>query len=351
MNRIILENDCRNMLSSITNDEVTTLKNKSILITGATGMLASYIAFFLNHLNKYYQLNLKILLLYRNPDKAHEKLGGLLTEKNVLSICQDVCEPIHYDGTVDFIVHGASAADAHSIIHNPIGIIQANTTGTFQVCEFARGHNSTILFLSTREVYGKIGTEIREIKEDMTGVLDPLDSRSCYPESKRCAETILQAYANQFCVPFRIARIAHVYGPGMAISNDGRIMSDLIGNVVRNENITLKSDGTALRAFCYISDATIALLKIMLSDENGGVYNVANEDEEISILQLAQLLCDLYSEKNLHINFIGMNEAERKGYLGIERVKLNTDRLRNLGWKPQVSLADGLKNTVNNYIL
>ncbi len=165
------------------------LKNKTVLVTGATGMLASYFSFMLIYLNKFYQFNIQILLLVRNKEKALKIFGK---ETSVHYLVQDVCDEIKISQNIDFIIHAAGASSPYSILNNPVGIINANTTGTINVMELARKKNvEKVLFTSTREVYGNTGaTEL--INESEMGIIDPLDYRSCYPESKRMAETILK---------------------------------------------------------------------------------------------------------------------------------------------------------------
>jgi len=176
--------------------------------------------------------------------------------------------------------------------------------------------------------------------------LDNSIVRSCYPESKRLAENMIVSYGYQYDVNFKIARLAHSYGPGMIIHDDGRIMADLLSNVINGENIVLKSSGDALRAFCYVSDATLALLLITLSDKKNEIYNVSNETEEISIRNLAEKLISMYPERNLELVFDIDKDSATK-YVNFKRTRLNDDKLYSLGFNPQTSLEDGIRNTVS----
>ena len=185
-----------------------------------------------------------------------------------------------------------------------------------------------------------------EIDENDMGVLNHIELRSCYPESKRMAENLLISYSYEYDVNFEIARIAHSYGPGMKIKNDGRIMSDLICNVYNNENIILKSTGEAKRAFCYVADTTVAMFLITLAKTKNQIYNVSNETEEIKIKDLAESLANKwYKEKNIKVEY----KIEDKGnkYLKYSRVKLNNNKIMNeLNWKPKISLRDGIDSTI-----
>lgn len=323
------------------------LKGKAVLVTGATGMLAYYFTMALMHLNLTRDYKIKVIALVRNKAKAEDKFSGFLQNEYFEILAQDVCDEINYDGDVDYIFHAAGACSPYFIKNNPTGIISANTQGTVNVLELAKKKNVTnIVYPSTREIYGKVeGVEF--IKETDMGVFDPMEARSCYPESKRIAETILKSYEVQFGIPFTVLRIAHSYGPGMIIDSDGRVMSDFISDAVNSRNIVMKSDGMALRAFCYVTDAVGAIFLAMLEGERGSVYNLANETEPTPIRDVAQMLCDLFPERNIKVIFeIAQNTG---AYCNYARVGLDTAKLEALGWKPQVKLIDGLRRTVVSF--
>lgn len=323
------------------------LKEKSVLITGATGMLATYIVYTLFYLNEKGNFNIKIVALARNKEKAKKIFSAMLGDKNFEILFQDVNKSIDYKKNIDYIIHAAGSASAFAIVNDPVGIVKANALGTFNVMELAQKNNARkVLFTSTREVYGKT-ENISFITEADFGTIDPLDVRSCYPESKRMAETILKSYQTQFGINFNTIRIAHSYGPCMKLENDGRIMADLISNVVCNQDIVLKSKGDAIRAFCYITDAVKAMLLVLLDGENGEAYNIANETEPTTIKNLAELLLKLFPEKNLKIEYV--IPETNKGYTNYERIRLDTKKIEQLGWNPVVSLTEGLIKTVKSF--
>lgn len=323
------------------------LRDKTVLVTGATGMLAYYFTMALMHLNLTKDYNIKVVALVRNAKKAEAKFAGFLSHPCFEILSQDVCAPINYDGDIDYIFHAAGACSPYFIKHDPTGIISANTTGTVNVLELAKEKKVTnVIYPSTREIYGKVeGVEF--IKETDMGVFDPLEARSCYPESKRIAETILRSYNVQFGVPFTVLRIAHSYGPGMIIESDGRVMSDFISDAVNSRDIILKSEGLALRAFCYVTDAVAAIFLAMLKGECCEAYNLANETEPTPIRDVAQMLTELFPERNIKVIF---DIAQNSGaYCNYARVGLDTGKLEALGWKPEVKLRDGLRRTVVSF--
>ena len=322
------------------------LENKSVLITGATGMLATYIVYFLYYLNINKKKNIKIYSLVRNKKKAEKIFCDLLEDNNFNIIEQDIEKEINISEKIDYIFHLASSANPKTILENPIGIVKANTIGTINIFEFARINNSKVFFSSTREIYGFV-KEKEYINEEEMGILGCLEKRACYPESKRIAETICNSYYLQYNVNYQIARIAHVYGPGMNIENDGRIMSDIIFDVVNNKNIILKSDGSALRAFCYISDAIRGIFTIVLKGEQNNVYNLSNEEEEISIKKLSELFVELFPEKNIKIEYVipTLNDV----YTNYKTNGLDNKKIYSLGWKIKIKLKEGIKKTVLSF--
>lgn len=321
---------------------------KTILVTGATGMLATYISYFLLYLKEERGIDLKLLALCRTKAKAENTFKDFLNKPYFHLLLQDVCEPIKYDGSIDYIFHMAGNASPHYINTDPVGIVKSNMLGTFNILELAKEkHSSKVVFASTREVYGK-NEEENSLTETSFGSIDPMENRSCYPESKRAAETIFRSYFLQYGINFNALRIAHSYGPGMNLHSDGRVMADLMGNVVDGKDIELKSTGEALRAFCYITDAVTGIFYAALKGEPGEAYNLANETEEISIRDLAKMLVSLRKDKDLKVFF--NIPANNTGYCNYKRVGLSTNKIEGLGWKPKINLFTGIKKTLNSFL-
>lgn len=344
-NHPIVQEDLKQFTTS--NLDWTRLKNKSVLITGATGMLASYFAFVLRYLNEKQHYNIKLILLARHQEKIKKVFGENL--KNTAVLLQDVAEEINYKDDIDYILHAAGSASPYYIINDPVGIINANTKGTKQVLELARQKDiQNLIFTSTREIYGKVENRPTITETDM-GSLDPLNPRSCYPESKRLAETLLTAYCSQYNIPFNALRIAHSYGPGMSIKNDGRVMSDFMNDAVEQRDIQLNSTGQAERAFCYITDVVEAMFRVMLEGKNGEAYNIANETEPIKIVDLAKQLQKISKTGKTVSLPESKSKLPKKGYTNYKRVALDTAKLEDLGWTPQVDLKEGLRRTLNSF--
>jgi|AntDeeMinimDraft_8_1070380.scaffolds.fasta_scaffold00133_13 nucleoside-diphosphate-sugar epimerase len=321
------------------------LKDKTVLITGATGMLASYVGFTLLYLNAQMNLNIRPIFLARSELKLRTVYGKALEQCHCL--VQDICKPIDYAGNIDYIFHAAGAASPYYILNDPVGIINANVEGTQNILELARKNKTTnIAFASTREVYGRLDKKTA-ITEDDIGVVDPLNPRNCYPESKRLAEALFMAYYTQYGINFNSLRIAHSYGPGMQLERDGRVMADFLNDAVNGRDIILKSRGEAERAFCYITDAISGVFRVMLNGAPSKAYNVANEKEPIQIIDLANLIQKTVgNDRSVKIELTN----SQAGYTDYARTALVTDWLEELGWYSKVCLEDGLTRTIQSIL-
>lgn len=321
-------------------------QGKTILITGANGLLAMYLAFAYAYAVEHLGLRVKIVATSRNLSGLKSRYS-LFLDKDWFEITEwNVVNPFSQSYDVDYIFHFAGDSSPYHIAADPVGILKTNLLGTVNVCEYSvKNCVDKIVFASTREVYG--AHEKRDMLDEVSfGVIDPLNPRSCYPECKRGAESVLEAYCRQHGLNYAVARIAHCYGPGMKLENDGRIMANVMAGALNERLITLKSDGRAIRSFCYVTDAIVALLMIAADNTGTRVFNLANETEEITIADLARFVAGLYGDCKIIIE----NTTPDKGlYCDYKRVPLDCSRLERMGWHPEVGLADGLKRVIESF--
>ena len=325
---------------------IDSFQGKSMLITGANGLMAMYMLFAFAYAVEHLGLHVRIVATSRNLSGLKSRYA-LFLDKSWFEIAEwDVAEPLSRNHDVDYIFHFAGDSSPYHIATDPVGILKANLLGTVNVCEFAVKNNADkIVFASTREVYGAHAK--REMLDETSfGVIDPLNPRSCYPESKRVAESVMEAYHLQHGLDYAVARIAHCYGPGMRLENDGRIMADVIAGALNYGLIILRSDGRALRSFCYVTDAIVALLIIAADNTGIRAFNLANETEEIAISDLARLVADLHGECEVTIE---NTDIDKGLYCAYQRVPLDCSRLEGLGWHPEVCLTDGLKRVIESF--
>lgn len=318
----------------------------TVLITGASGFLPAYLVETLAELNRR-GAEIRIIGLVRTPAKARARLGHLAAHGVELRT-QDVAQPFSEDlPRADYVVHAASQASPRFYGADPVGTLEANTIGTQQMLRHAhRSGSRSVLFFSSGEVYGVPTDDSRRLAETDYGYLDPATVRACYGESKRMGETMCMAWHHQHGVPARIVRPFHTYGPGMDLQ-DGRVFADFVADILARRDIVLKSDGLAVRPFCYLADATIGFFTALLRGHAGHAYNVANPDAEISIRDLAHLLVGLFPELGLRVDH-RVPAPSSGGYLQskVSRSTPSIERMANLGWQPRTTLEQGFSRTV-----
>jgi len=323
-------------------------RDKTVLISGANGFLPSYLVETFLALHKSY--NTSVIALVRNKEKAEKRFSHLLNNSNLKIWVQDVSEPVHIEDKIHFVIHAASQASPKYYGIDPVGTLNANVLGTINLANLARKNEvESFLYFSSGEVYGQVKDEEMPVKEDTFGSLNCANVRACYGESKRMGETICVCYHAQYGVNARIVRPFHTYGPGIAL-DDGRVYADLVADVVNKRNIILKSDGSAIRPFCYLTDATIGFLTILTKGENGLAYNIGNPQEEYSILELSKILVGLYPELNLEVMI--NNPITNASYLKspILRNTPSIDKAMQLGWKPETSVVEGFRRTIASFL-
>jgi nucleoside-diphosphate-sugar epimerase len=300
------------------------------------------------YLNEKYNKNIKILALVRNKKKAEKRFKDYIDRNDFKLIVQDVCDPIETDTDLDFIIHAASQASPKYYGIDPAGTFNANVEGTYNLIKLAKNKKiKSFLFFSSGEVYGKVNENQIPTKESDYGYVDPINIRSCYAEGKRAGETMCICWQYQYNIPIKIVRPFHIYGPGMDL-NDGRVFADFVRDIVNNNDIVLNSDGSATRAFCYIADAVIGFFTILLKGEPGQSYNVGF-NKETSILELSNILVNLFPEKNLKI-IIKEDQFINEGYIKskIKRNCPDISKIQKLGWVPQFSIQEGFKRTIKS---
>ena len=348
-NHIILQD-----IKSIVTQKLSWKKfiNKTILITGGNGFLPSYIVKSLLAANELYKLNIKIICIIRSSKSKKNRLRSLLNIKNLKLIHHNLQSPLPKKfPKSDFIIHSASQASPKYFKVDPVGTLIPNSIGTYYLLEYAiKCKAEKFLFVSSGEVYGYPLNYNKVVKENDYGFLDPTILRSCYAESKRMGETMCISYSKQFKLKTSIVRPFHTYGPGLML-DDGRVFADFIANVVEKKDLLIKGLGSEKRCFCYISDATIGFLRVLINGDDGEAYNIANPDCEISIKKLAELICKIYPKYNLKVK--NKILASKLSYLKspITRILTSIEKVKKKGWKPKISLEEGFKRTIDSFIV
>ena len=325
------------------------LAGRTLAVTGATGFIGSYFVRTLLALNDAGKVEqpVTVIAIVRDLDKARSRFVDLLSHPQFRLERGDLAVPGDLDVQADWFIHAASPASPKYYGPDPVGTIAPNVIGTWRLLELARAQRSEgVLFLSTSEVYGAVG-DAAVLAEDSYGPIDPVSPRSVYAEGKRMGETLCTAWMRQHGVPVFIVRPFHTYGPGVDLA-DGRVFADFAADVLHGRDISMSSDGSARRAFCYITDAMAGFFHVMLKGEQGLPYNVANPAGDLSVRELAELMVSLFPDKGLKVSRQG---SPLGAYLASPHACLlpSVERISALGWRPVVAPATGFRRMVESY--
>jgi dTDP-glucose 4,6-dehydratase len=320
-----------------------------VAVTGASGFIGSYFARTLLELHPAGLVNapVEVLAVVRNQRHGEAVFADQWDNENFHLVEWDLRTlGVPELGDVHYVLHAASQASPIYYERDPVGTMLPNTIGTAALLEaLRRSHNPRgLLFVSSGEVNGAVESEL--IGESDYGVLDPTTLRACYSEGKRAAETLCVAWTHQHDLPTYIARLGHTYGPGLS-AEDGRVFADFAYNVARGENIVMKSDGSARRGYCYVSDAVAGLFTVLLKGAAATPYNISNpRTGELSVLELAELLTAMYPEKHLSVD---RTAREDEHYLPspYSRIVLDTAELERLGWQPHIEPGVGFRRMID----
>jgi len=316
--------------------------NASILVTGATGMIGSCIVDTILMANKRYGNDIELVALGRDEIKLKKRFS-YADQTHISYIVQDITKPLVTERNIDFIVHAASNADPISYSLYPAETILTNIYGTNNMLKYCKEHNKTrILLTSTFETYGRIEGKDTYYEED-SGEIDLNSIRSCYPESKRCAEILCKSYNKEYGVDHVIARLGSIYGPTMS-ENDSKAHAQFIRNALKGKEIVLKSKGIQKRTYCYLMDAVSGIFFILFKGESGEAYNISNDKSIVSIAELAETIASICGTT---ITFEIPDAIEAQGYSRPQDCILNNDKLKKLGWKGEYPIKEGIISTIS----
>lgn len=313
------------------------LRNKTVLVTGATGLIGSQLVMSLLNANAEKNLDLKVIAVVRNKQKA-EKIFKYADDKSLEFIVQDILKPFNIESTVDYIVHGASMTGSKDFVDYPVETIKTAIQGTENILELAKEKSiDGMVYLSSLEVYGVVDFSIDKVTEDMFGTIDPMSVRSSYSEGKRMVECLCSSYASEYKIPIKVARLCQTFGAGVNYS-DNRVFAQFARSIIEGKDIVLKTDGSTERNYCYIRDAIAGILTLLLNGESGQAYNIANKDTLISIRGMAEMLIEKYPESGSKLVFDIAEDATKLGYNPKVKMNLDTQKIEKLGWKAEVGL-------------
>lgn len=348
ISKTIVNDDLQSIVKALGKD-AEKLAGKTILISGGSGFLGSYINQAIKLLNKSVLKRKCKVISVDNYITGTDKKNflGSIEDRHFDFIYQDVRLPILFREKIDYIIHAAGLASPYYYQKYPLETIESAVIGAKNLLELARMKRvKGFLFFSSSEIYGNPEPKYIPTPEDYAGHVSSVGPRACYDESKRLGETLCLVYHQQFGVPVKIIRPFNVYGPGMKI-DDYRVIPTFISKGLEGGQLPVHGSGNQTRTFCYVSDAVAGFFKVLLSGKNGEVYNVGNEKPEITMYQLAQILVkSLTNGAEIKLidypNSYPAGEPQRRCP---DLTKIRTE----LGYQPLVDLESGIKRTLEWY--
>ena len=311
------------------------LQDKTLLVSGATGLIGAFLLTVIMKRNVEQGLNCKIYVLGRSRKKAKERFAGYFKQKKFFEfLTADVNRQLGSINVakVDYVIHLASHTHPAAFAKDPIGTISANTIGTKNMLDMCLAHRAErFVFASSNEIYG-----------EKLGTAELVDAESAgYVESKRCGEALCQAYIRQRRMDAVISRFATAYGATL-LSDDTRAVSQFLLKSAYGKNIVLKSTGEQYDPYLYVADAVTGLLTVMLKGKCGEAYNIADKASDIRLKDLAELIAAKSGKK---VVYELPDETEKAGYSTATKARLDSAKLQQLGWQAAYTIEQGIGNT------
>ena len=312
------------------------LKGHTVLVTGATGLIGFHLIKALLTIG-----DIKIIALIRNINKAKE-IYTKEEMQHISFVIGDIVEKINIDVQIDYIFHCAAVTTSKTMINNPVETIITSVNGTNNILKLAAEKKSkSVVFISSMEMYGSFDDDAGETTEEKIGYIDPLKVRSNYPESKRLCENMCIAYLHEYNVSVKIARLAQTFGAGI-LPWENRVFAQFARSAMNETDIVLHTKGLSEGNYCYTSDCITGLLTILL---NGEAYNISNPKNHTTIANMALMVAEKIADNKIKVIY-DIPETNTFGYAADTKMKLNSDKLQKLGWKPQVDLEEAYKRMI-----
>lgn len=326
------------------------MEGKKILITGGGGFIGAYFLDFIYYCNKNIFNNpAKVFYIENYKTGSPDRIKHLLDDENFIFLNIDISKHFEIREDIDYAIHAAGIASPTYYRKYPIETIETNVWGLKNLLDLSKTKKEvkSILFFSTSEIYGNPSPDNIPTVETYNGNVSCTGPRACYDESKRLGETLCVNYYKQCGMPIKIVRPFNIYGPGLRI-DDKRVIPDFFHDAINHGSIKILSDGSPTRSFCYISDAMCGFMRVLLSDYNGEVFNIGNDDVEISMYELAEKIAKTVGKVT-----ISYNKSNDPEYLtdNPQRRCPDLSKARKLiSYNPHINIDEGLRKLMEWYM-
>jgi dTDP-glucose 4,6-dehydratase len=310
-------------------DKAMNLSGATAVVTGGAGFLGSHLS------TRLIELGARVVVIDNLATGQAANIAHLFGHGRFRFVHYDVTNYLHVDGDVDFVLHWASPASPEDYLRLPIQTLKVGALGTHKALGLALAKGARFMLASTSEVYGD--PEVHPQPETYWGNVNPIGPRGVYDEAKRFAEALTYAYRNSHGLSVRVPRIFNTFGPRLRL-DDGRAVPTFIAQALRAQPLTIHGDGTQTRSLCYVDDMVAGLVQLLVSDYDKPV-NLGNPNE-VTILELAEAVQDAVGVHPGVVHVPGMIDDPKVRQPDV------TVAERELGWKAEVSLAEGLTRTV-----
>ena len=319
------------------------LANKSVLITGAAGLVCSAVVDIMIRYNETHTKKIQIILAGRWLEEMAARFGTYMQKEYISFVIYDASKsdnsiPLHSD----YIIHGASNASPDMIVKEPVETMLSNFSGLKYLFDYAKDcKTKRVLYISSSEVYGRKEFD-KPYEETNYGYIDLLNVRNSYSIGKRAAETLCVSYSDEYGIESVIVRPGHIYGP-TASPYDTRVASAWSYSAAKGNDIVMKSDGSQIRSYCYCLDCASAILTVLLRGKNKEAYNISNSDSVITIRELGEIISDVSG-----VTFTREEASfdDKKAFNPMSNSSLSNKKLESLGWKGLFDAKSGVKHTV-----
>lgn len=347
MNHEMLKEDLEKLLAC-KSIEWEKFRKKTFLITGATGVIGFNLICGLIYANMQKKLDLKILALVRDYEKAVTMYKEQNTDNECLKfISGDVTKLPEIDENINYVIHTACPTTSSYFIQKPVETIKTSVVGTMNVLELAGKKKAEgVIFTSSMEVYGATENEAI-LKEENLGYMDTRQIRNCYPESKRLCENLCAAYTSEYQIPVMVVRLAQTFGLGID-KKDSRVFAEFARCVLEKRDIELLTDGSSKRCYLYTMDAVSAILTVLTKGKAGAVYNVGNPSTYCSVKEMAEMVAVNLGQGQMKVKIL-MDTEESQKFSPHHFYNLGIDRMKELGWKPEKGLREMYQRMIQSF--